>query len=73
MSQALHYRGRVAALSRSRVATDPDLLDARRALAEANLADYIKRTVDAAPPLTEEQRQRLSGLLVPQSGGADAA
>ena len=28
-----------------------------------NLTDYIKRTVDQAPPLTREQRDRLSLLL----------
>jgi hypothetical protein len=36
----------------------------------ARLADYIKQTVDSAPPLTVEQRDRLAGLL--RSGG-DAA
>lgn len=30
------------------------------------LADYIARTVDAAPPLNPEQRERLARLL---SGG----
>jgi hypothetical protein len=28
-----------------------------------NLEDYIKRTVDAAPPLTPEQRDRIADLL----------
>jgi hypothetical protein len=32
------------------------------------LADYIKRTVDAAPPLTNAQRDRLALLL--KGGGA---
>ncbi len=32
------------------------------------LADYIKRTVDAAPPLSVEQRDRLALLL--RGGGA---
>lgn len=39
----------------------------RRQYAAAKLADYIKRTVDAAPPLTPAQRDRLALLL---SGGA---
>jgi len=30
-----------------------------RDYAAAKLEDYIKRTVDAAPPLTNEQRERL--------------
>ena len=33
------------------------------------LADYIKRTVDAAPPLSVEQRDRLALLL--RGGGAE--
>lgn len=61
-----HERARVASLTRSRTPDDPDLLDARRNLTAANLAAYIKRTVDAAPPLSPEQRQRLAALL---SGG----
>ncbi len=40
----------------------------------AKLAEYIKRTVDAAPPLTAEQRDRLAALLRPMGGGPrDAA
>jgi hypothetical protein len=30
-----------------------------------SLADHIKRTVDALPPLTEDQRARLAALLRP--------
>lgn len=42
----------------------PDLIaQARRNLAAAKLEDYIKRVVDAAPPLTVEQRSRLTVLL----------
>ena len=57
------HRGRVAALSRSRGADDPDLIAARRDLRVERLADHIRRTVDAAPPLTVEQRDRLAMLL----------
>jgi len=56
-------RARVASLTRSREASDPDLLDARRNLRAARLADYIRRTVDTAPPLTADQRDRLAVLL----------
>lgn len=66
-----HPRARVAALSRSRSADDPDLLDARRDLHEARLAAYITATVDAAPPLTSDQRDRLALLL--RGGGSDDA
>lgn len=58
-------RGRVAALSRSRTPDDPDLIAARRNLRAERLADYITRVVDAAPPLTAEQRDRLALLLRP--------
>lgn len=60
-------RARVASLTRSRAADDPDLIDARRKLREAKLAEHIAHAVDAAPPLTPEQIDRLSALL---RGGA---
>jgi biotin operon repressor len=53
-------RARVAALTRSRSADDPVLLNARRDLAAARLEDYITRTVAAAPPLTPAQRAHLA-------------
>lgn len=37
--------------------------DARRALAEEKIKTCIERTVAAAPPLTNEQRDRLALLL----------
>jgi len=58
-----HERARVASLSRDRSPDDPELNDARRCLKTERLADYIKKTVDAAPPLTPEQRDRLAILL----------
>lgn len=57
------------ARTRSRVAVahrfhDPvAILEARREHAAAKLEDYIRRTVDAAPPLSPEQRERLAALL----------
>lgn len=60
-----HERARVASLTRSRTPDDPELVDARRNLKAERLADYISRTVDAAPPLTAEQRDRLAALLRP--------
>jgi hypothetical protein len=64
-----HQRARVASLTRSRKPDDPELVDARRNMRTERLADYIKRTVDAAPPLTAAQRDRLALLL----RGGDAA
>lgn len=65
MSETLALRGRVASLSRSRPATDPDLINARRDLAAAKLDAYIKKVVSEAPPLTDEQRDRIAALLRP--------
>ncbi len=56
-------RARVASLSRSRDPDDPDLTAARQNLRVERLADVIRRTVEAAPPLTPEQRDRLALLL----------
>lgn len=58
-------RARVASLSRSRAADDPDLVDAYRNLRAERLADYINKVVGGAPPLTDEQRTRLAALLHP--------
>lgn len=62
-----HHRAKVAALSRDRSPDDPELVSARQSLKAARLEDYIRRTVDAAPPLLPEQRDRLAVLL---RGGA---
>ena len=64
-------RARVASLSRSRASDDPDLTEARRDLAAARLAEHITRVVDAAPPLSVEQRDRLANLL--RGGGRVAS
>jgi hypothetical protein len=58
-----HHRARVAALSRDRAPDDPELLNARRGLREERLAAAIRKAVDAAPPLSDEQRTRLAALL----------
>lgn len=57
--------GRKAALSRSRPSDDPEYVDVSRDLATDQIADYITRTLAAAPPLTDEQRTRLAELLRP--------
>jgi hypothetical protein len=61
-------RARVASLSRSRRADDPDLANARRDLRAERLAKAIRETVDGAPPLTDEQRARLAALLHTPAG-----
>jgi len=59
----LQQRGRVNALQRYRSPDDPELQDAQRDLRAEGLAAYIAKTVDAAPPLTAAQVDRLSLLL----------
>ncbi len=69
-----HERARVAYAVRFHGPDAPQTADARRDLAAANLAAYIRRVVDQAPPLTSEQRDRLALLLRGPSdtGGAAA-
>lgn len=69
MSTIYHHRGRVAALSRSRASDDPEFIAAKTDLVAANIADYLIRTLAAAPPLTDEQRTRLAELLRPGHPG----
>jgi hypothetical protein len=64
MSSWTSERARVASLTRSREPSDPDLLNARRDLAAARAEGYIQKLVDAAPPLTADQRARLAVLLL---------
>lgn len=56
-------RGRVAALSRSRTHDDPDFLDARRDLTAVTLEEHIERALEKAPPLTDEQAERIAHRL----------
>jgi len=58
---ARSIQGRLAAESRYR--PDQDHTELRRQLKAETMADYITRTVDAAPPLTPAQRDRLATLL----------
>lgn len=67
MSSTLSKRGRVAALTRSRNADDPELIEARRDLVAQSLEEHIRREVAKAPPLTDEQRDRIAAVL---RGGA---
>ena len=56
-------RARVASLSRSRDPQDPDLIEARRNLRYLRLEDHIRKVIAEAPPLSDDQRSRLAGLL----------
>lgn len=67
-SPALLARNRLARLHSGGGTPDPvAVADARRELTAANCEQAIQRALDAAPPLTADQRARLAALLV---GGA---
>jgi hypothetical protein len=63
-------KAKLAGLVAHRDPDDPDIEAARTKLAEANAEAAIRRIVDAWPPLTPAQRERLALLLNP--GGSDA-
>jgi len=63
MSTWKHERARVASLTRSRPADDPELVDARQKLKAERLAGHVAKVVAQAPPLTPAQRDRIAVLL----------
>ena len=60
-------RARVASLSRSRSAADPELIAARQNLAYERLEFLIRKTLNASP-LSRRQRVSLAELIL--DGGA---
>lgn len=62
-SRSLSERGNLGVATRLYGPDDDRTAQARRRLAEAKIADYIERVVAEAPPLTDDQRARLSLLL----------
>jgi hypothetical protein len=66
-SQARARVARKAALKRHHPELDTADLD--REIRIDSLAEHIRRVVDAAPPLTPEQRDRLAVLLRPALDG----
>jgi hypothetical protein len=65
-------RARVSALKRHHPEGGAVVEAAVRDLRATTLEEHIKKVVDSAPPLTDDQRARLSALLRP-SGGSNAA
>ncbi|MGH3788831.1 MAG: hypothetical protein ACRDRG_20300 [Pseudonocardiaceae bacterium] len=62
----------VGAIERHGGPDDPRLPDLRRDLRAAELEEHIIRIVDAAPPLTAEQRNRIAALLRAPAGNREA-
>ena len=61
-SQHSKTRARIAALTRHHP-DDQKTIDLARDFKAERLAEYIERVVDAAPPLTQAQRDNLAILL----------
>lgn len=67
--------GAEAVWARRRGVTDPEVYDdIERRRAVARITRYVQDVVDEAPPLTQEQRDKLSALIQRvQPSGGDAA
>jgi hypothetical protein len=61
--EVAHHRGKYAALRRHRPDDTAALAVALGDLKAAQLSEHIDRLVNAAPALTNEQRERLAVLL----------
>ncbi|WP_426734920.1 hypothetical protein [Glutamicibacter sp. 2E12] len=61
-------QARAALGSASRWGNTEQIENARRDLAAAKLAAYAEKIINEAPPLTMEQRARISGMLRPTGG-----
>ena len=62
-------RAKVASLSRIRPSDDPELVEARQNLKALKLEEYVSKVVSEAPPLTDEQANKIAALLRPANGG----
>ena len=67
---AAQHRARIAALARTKPADDPELVEEKKAFWTQRIEDYVRDTLEKAPPLSDEQRSRLAELLRPVRGGA---
>ena len=61
MSAVLQARSRLGVASR--VGTSDERESARRDLAAEKIAAYVERVVSEAPPLTPDQRARITSIL----------
>lgn len=56
-------RAKIASLSRSREPNDPEIVSARQRLKAARLEDHVRAVVEAWPPMTPEQIERVAVAL----------
>lgn len=66
-------RARAASLTRVLPANHPDLIDAKRNMRALHLEEYVTKVLAQAPPLNDEQRQRIAALLTPPADTAGVA
>ena len=66
----MHKRARLARLSRDLPQDHPDIIALRTELKLDRAAEYITKLVAETPPLSDEQRTRLTELLKPVRRGA---
>jgi len=57
-------RARHNSLKRYRADDDPEVVNARRALRDALIEEYVRKLVREAPDITAEQRSKLAVLLL---------
>lgn len=63
-------RARRSVLSKLHGPDSPEALDAKRELNACNLEQQVAAVVNAFPPLTQDQLDRIAVLLRPAGGGA---
>lgn len=65
-----HYRAKVAALSprEPKPVNAEALIEAKRNLRAEILAEHVAKVVAEMPPLTDEQCERIAGLLLAAGG-----
>jgi hypothetical protein len=67
-------RSRLARLHQTHSPDSPEILEAQASFKAARLQDQVAKALESAPPLTDEQRERIAGLLLtdrPQARHAD--
>jgi hypothetical protein len=62
-SRAIAARNKYGITCRYHPDDQSKIVESKRELAEAKIADYIEKVVAEAPPLTDEQRDRIAALL----------
>jgi hypothetical protein len=61
-------RSELAIMAKTHAPSDPAMVEKRQELRALKLEDHVKRVISQAPPLTDEQRERIANLLM--AGGA---